>query len=81
MNLTFKMDCELNNEGDWIPEGYTVSIATNIDQTYASKQLSNGFVPVIITKGCRGDYETVTYEPYVEWFSIESFKEDTLLLN
>ena len=75
MNLTFKMDCELNNEGDWISKGHVVSVATNLEPSYANKQLTKGSVPVIITEAYTEENDIVTYEPYVEWFSVDTFEE------
>lgn len=68
MKFTFKQDSQLNDEGDYCPEGMEVEKA----DTFLSK---DDFVPVIVTEACNWNDEFIELSPQKEWFHKNSFKE------
>ena len=69
--VTFKLDVQLNDNGDFIPEGTVVNVSKRVHQR-------NGFVGVVITKAISYEGNPIVYTPHVSWFSESVFKEFTL---
>ena len=78
MHVTFKLDCELNDQGHWISENTTVQVNTNIEANHFRRQLNNGNIPVIIESGIDEYNNQVSYEPYTEWFNISAFHNNDI---
>ncbi len=68
--LTFNLDCELNENGEWIKKNTVIVVSDN--EFYLNRYENT--IPVIITEGynCRGK-KRLHLSPYVEWFMKESF--------
>ncbi|MEH7116161.1 hypothetical protein V7128_01880 [Neobacillus vireti] len=66
--LTFKFDCELNSDSDYIKGG------TKVQVVQTGKQYV-GFVKVLITNGFSYDDKPIEFVPFTDHFSIASFVE------
>jgi mRNA-degrading endonuclease HigB of HigAB toxin-antitoxin module len=69
--LTFKFDCQLNDNEDWIKEGTKVQVSSNQFHVNRFKDST----PVIITEALDIDGNKVKLIPYVEWFMNSCFVE------
>lgn len=70
MTLTFKMDCQLNDNEDWIAAGTKVEVSIN---QFHHKYKDSA--PVIITEAYDYYGNPVKINPMVEWFGNSSFEE------
>jgi hypothetical protein len=69
MEVTFAFDCELNSDyQDYIKAG------TKVQVVETGKQYE-GFTKVLITNGWSYDGEPITFDPFTDHFSHESFEE------
>ena len=72
MRLTFNGDHQLNDEGEYCPDGMRVEKAQGYD---GSELKWVDFVPVVITEACTWNDEFIEKDPQTEWFSKVAFKE------